>query len=220
MPGSNKDLLLPERLHKLLYWLANEDVYTSDYVRGWLERTPPEQAADDLFLIARLAQPEPHSIWYAFLRATIMVLATADSVSELSPAGRKAGLRAALLLAKRGDTRAIAPLARVFETEGMWKGRYQDAIEAALLQLLSGGEGQSGIHEYAEALRGLAAQIWRSSRGKDLPPRLADLLIAALRRLSIEGAPEDITLFKSIASQRTTTPNWARVQQTASSLVQ
>ncbi len=215
MRGTDSDPRLPKRLHKLLYWLANEDVYTSDYVRGWLERMPPREVADDLLLIATYAQPEPHSLWHAIWRGVIMLLATTDSVSETGPAGRKAGTRAALLLANRNDPHAVAPLVRVFEPQGMWTGRYQNAIEAALHRLLSNPVRQSEVLEYADALRTLIAKIRRSAGKTDLSSSLADLLIAALRHLRTASAEQDAALLNSIAAEQTTKPNLARVQRAA-----
>ena len=211
---------LPEHLRTLHYWLANEDVYTSDYVRNWLTRTPPRQAMDTLARIAENARPEPHSMLYAIFRGMLMIFTTSETVSETGPAGRKAGLRAALLLAQHGDVRCIAPLVRVFETGWLWPGKYQEDIETALTRFLSASGDQPEVRRYADDLRRLAERLWRSGGGRrELPEPHALLLIAILNSLRHGAEESDIALLRSIAGARPARPHRARVTAAASALL-
>lgn len=210
----------PEDLRTLLYWLANEDIYTSPYVRNWLKRTPREEAADVLAHISEYAQPESRSFFHQGFLGLLMMFTTAEVVTKKSPAGRKAGTRAAMLLANRNDLRSLAPLVRVFEPDWFWAGKYQAAIETALLQLLSEAEGQPEIRAHAEDLRNLANRIWRSGpRRADLSPRLTDLLLATLRLLKEIDGETDLALLKSLTEAKATQPNRARIKATATELL-
>jgi hypothetical protein len=168
-----------EELSTLQYWLANEDVYTSAYVLKWLERTPGDVAADMLAVIAKNARPESRSLWWMMFHGLASMLTTAEIISENSPAGRKAGIRAAMLLAHRGDLRALAPLVRVFEPHWFWRSKYQDSIEASLLHLLSHAPEETDWTPYRTDLRTLAEAIRRSGRKQQkLSVRQSDLLTA------------------------------------------
>jgi len=209
-----------EELTTLQYWLANEDVYTSDYVRKWLERTPPERAADTLASIAQYAQPESHSFWWMMFHGLTTMLTTAEIISENSPAGRKMGVRAAMLMANLHDPRACAPLVRVFETHWFWEGKYQAAIETALLRLLADPESVLNGSLSHSDLRELAARIWRTGNHRqELSSRRSDLLIAALHRLKPIVEESDTTLLKSLASAKTLLPQRRKVQEAAASLL-
>ncbi|MCW3052163.1 MAG: hypothetical protein JWN14_1333 [Chthonomonadales bacterium] len=200
----------------LQYWFANEDVYTSAYVRKWLERTPSDEVGDVLAAIAQYAHPEPHSLlWMAFHALTAM-LTTAEIISEKSPAGRKSGIRAAMLLANRNDLRALGPLVHVFEPHWFWKGRYQEAIEAALLHLLSHAPEETEWTPYRADLRTLAEAIRQIGRGRqELSARQADLLIISLKRLASAADADTTILLQTIASTEARTPHRARVQDEA-----
>src|SRR5581483_9917628 len=95
-PNAKEQEKLPDKLQLLLYWLANEDIYTSPYVRNWLKRTPRDEAADILARIADYAQPESRSIVNMLVLGLVMMFTTSQVVLPKSPAGRKAGIRAAL----------------------------------------------------------------------------------------------------------------------------
>lgn len=200
----------------LQYWLANEDVYTSAWVRKWLERTPPQEAADTLAVIAEYANPEPHSLVRMYLHGLIAMLTTAEIISENSPAGRKSGIRAALLLSSKNDLRALAPLVRVFERHWFWKGKYQDAIEGALLHLVSQGPEGADWASHRVALRTLAEAIPHIGNGRqELSARQADLLIAVLQRLAAMADADTGAVLQTIASAEARTPQRVRVQEEA-----
>jgi len=200
----------------LQYWFANEDVYTSAYVRKWLERTPPDEVGDVLAAIAQYARPEPHSLLWMVFHALTAMLTTAEIISEKSPAGRKSGIRAAMLLATRDDLRALGPLVRVFETHGFWKGKYQDGIETALLHLLSRAPEETDWTPYRTDIRTLADAIRQIGRGRqELSARQTDLLIVALQRLASVTDADTTALLQTIASTEARTPHRTRIQDAA-----
>jgi hypothetical protein len=208
-----------EELSTLQYWLVNEDVYTSSYVLKWLKRTPSQEAADTLACIAQQAYPESHSLAWMFFHGLTAMLTTAEIVSKNSPAGRKAGIRAALLLAGRNDPRALAPLARVFEPHWFWESKYQPAIEAALLSFLSKAEPGLNLSSYRDALLGVAERLWHNGAGrKELSARRADLLIALLQQLSTGGEERERRLLKTISAGEARSLQRGRVQETAAAL--
>jgi hypothetical protein len=210
-----------EELTTLRYWLANEDVYMSSYVRGWLERTPPAEAADVLAGVSESAQPEPHSLWWTIFRGLILTFATSEGVSKNSPAARKVGTRAALLLARMDDPRAIPPLVRVFEAEPGRAGKYQGEVERELTRLLSHPIPGPLSREQAEAVEELAERIWSSGRGRrDLSSERADMLIAALSRLSETGAEAERAILHAIATSESGSPNRTRVATAARKLTE
>lgn len=209
-----------DELSTLQYWLANEDVYTSAYVRKWLERTPPDEAADTLASIARYARPEPHSLLWMLFHGLTATLTTAEIISENSPAGRKAGIRAAILLASLNDSRALPPLARVFETHWFWESKYQAAIEGALLRLLTEVPGDTDLRPYREDLLQVAGRIWQVGGGRaELSARRADLLIALLQRLAPITGEAEAALLKTIVSAEARTPQRSRVKEAAAKLL-
>ena len=175
-----------EEVLTLQYWLANEDIYTSTFVKNWLKRTPRGEAADALASIAKYARPESRSpLTMMFLGLTAM-LTTAEIISINSPAGRKAGIRAALLLANLNDVRCLMPLVAVFEMHWFWEGKYQQAIESALLRFLLKDDDSLDWKMHIETLQSLAERIWLSGDAKqDLSVRRTDLLVAALRRMKL-----------------------------------
>ncbi len=210
-----------EERSTLQYWLANEDVYTSAYVRKWLERTPPEEVADTLAQIAEYAHPESRSFFSMFFHGLISMLTTAEIISEKSPAGRKIGIRSAMLLANLNDPRALAPLVRVFETHWFWRGKYQSAIEAALLHLLAGAPEGLDWTPYRADLRAVAENIQQISKGRqELTVRQANLLIGALRHMATVAGETEISLLKTIAFAEARTPLRIRVKEAAEALLQ
>ena len=109
---------------ELRYWLVNEDWYMSRHTREWLERTPPDEAADLLARIAQDANPEPRSAWSMFLTGIASSgFSPSNAIAGKGPDERKAGTRAALMLANLNDARCVAPLVRVFETNGLWQNK-------------------------------------------------------------------------------------------------
>jgi hypothetical protein len=210
-----------QELVDLRHWLANEDVYTSNQVRNWLQHNTPARAANVLAMIAANARPEPHSILYMILRGLAMVFTTSEAVSEHGPAGRKAAKRAAMLLANLHDPRCLRPLVRVFETSWFWEGSNQDLVEAALFRFLTGAEGNSDLSQYSDEIRSLASRVWNAGGGRrELTPTRADLLIAAMKRLKEIGTGPDLNLLASVATAKTNRPNRARVIAAARSLLE
>jgi hypothetical protein len=208
-----------EELSTLKYWLANEDVYTSNYVRKWLERTPSKEAADTLDTIAQYAGPEPHSLWWMLFHGLTAMLTTAEIISEKSPAGRKAGIRAATLLAGLHDPRALPLLIRAFETHWFWEGKYQVAIESALLRFFSEAPADLDLTPYREHLQKLADRIWQIGRGRtELTSRKADLLIALLHRLAPMNGEAVTALLQTIVTSEARTPQRNRVKLAAIAL--
>jgi len=204
----------------LQYWFANEDIYTSAYVRKWLERTPSDEVGDVLAGIAQYALPEPHSLLWMVFHALTAMLTTAEIISEKSPAGRKSGIRAAMLLANLGDLRALAPLVRVFEPHWFWKGKYQEGIEAALLHLLSHTPDTTDWTPYRSDLHTLVNSVRQMGRGRqELSTRQTDLLIIALKRLASAADAEATALLQTIASADARTPQRTRVQEEARKLL-
>ncbi|MES2459931.1 MAG: hypothetical protein V4671_05050 [Armatimonadota bacterium] len=208
----------------LRYWLANEDWYMSRYTREWLERTPPEIAADTLAAIAEDAVAEPRAPWA--IVATVVAsagLATSDGIGGKGPGSRKAGTRAALILAERGDSRAIPPLVRVFSTGGFLQSKYQSQIETALAKLLESADAPSGLPTYAGDIRTLAECIWQSGERQDLSPAHADLLLAAIRTLDAIGGPAELAIIRAIAESTAGNvarqPQRARVKAVAENLI-
>lgn len=203
---------LSDELRLVMYWLANEDLYTSDSVRIWMDRNPPETVADDLARLAANAQPEPRSFWYGLFRGFMMAFGTSDAVSEKGPGGRKAGVRAALLLARMGDLRSLPPLVRAFETHWNRKGKYQDSIERALLGLVENSTGMPETRAYAQDTAMLLERIWRSG-GTDLSPQSADLAIAAVRALAASENDHARRILHEIAASKSSSPNKMRVRE-------
>jgi len=206
--------------HDLRYWLANEDWDMSQYTRRWLERTAPTEAADVLAKIAEGAQPEPSSLLY---RLVLVVALSGFANSVGGVAERKAGVRAALMLARLGDRRAVAPLTRVFDPYGSWQSKYQRNIEGALTRLLTDAARTDGAAHLDEVTH-LVARTWPAD-GKvraDLTPALAELLVACVGYLRAAGSASASTALRSLASRTVDSarhPNRARVQGAAAQAV-
>jgi predicted nucleic acid-binding protein len=204
----------------LRYWLANEDWYMSRYTREWLQRTPSDEATDTLAAIAEDAVAEPRAPWAVM--ATVVAsagLATSDGIGGKGPGARKAGTRAALLLAERNDPRCIPPLVRVFSTGGFLQSKYQSQIESALLRVLSSQDMKQSLTPYAPDIRELVERIWKNGERRDLPAAQADLVIAAIHFLYNVSGTENTELVRGIASRHTANtarqPHRARVKQAA-----
>ena len=126
------------------------------------------------------------------------MLTTAEIISVNSPAGRKSGIRAALLLANLNDARCLMPLVTVFEMHWFWEGKYQQIIESALLRFLSKDDDSLDWEMHIETLQSLVEHIWLSGNAKqDLSVRRTDLLAAALQpmKLTPESARSADSLF-------------------------
>ena len=201
----------------LRYWLANEDWYMSRYTREWLDRTPADTAANTLAEIAEDAVAEPRAPWAVV--ATIVAsagLATSDGIGGKGPGARKAGTRAALILADMQDGRAIPALIRVFSTGGFLQSKYQDQIETALTKYFSTEENGPEVARHAGDIRLLVERIWQSGERQDLTTSLADLLVAALHSLQSLGGWENVrvvtTIRETALANATRQPNRVRVQ--------
>jgi len=214
----NGSTMAPSGNEDLRYWLANEDWYMSQYTRRWLERTPPEAAANTLAAIAEGAEAEPRTGWPAV--ATALAASgffPSDAIAGGKVQARKAGTRAALMLADLNDPRALAPLIRVFG-----QGKYQEQVEAALTRLLIGAVSHpASLPPHVAALRGLAERVWSVGDGKDLPTASAALLGAVLRALRAAGGEADLAVIRRIAAAAASArqPNRARMKQAAASLL-
>ncbi len=173
--------LMTETEDTLRYWLAQEDWYPSRYTQTFLENTPPEEIGDTLARIAADAEPEPHS--YAALLYTAFATAGFLPSAGGKIPRRKAGVRAALLLAERDDPRCIPALTRVFETESVWQNKYQEQIVAALTRYLTKAASGNSEHPYGDEVEQLATRIWNIQPNSDLPVNFARLLLSALRYL-------------------------------------
>ncbi len=218
------DQLRIDQLQILRRWLANEDIYTSEVVRDWLQRTQPHEAADSLARIAETAYPDPHTLGFLLFHGYMTVFTTSEIVTPRSPAGRRAGVRAALLLAKQNDARCLLPLIRVFETYWFWEGKYQEDIESALLQFLTDAADSPEIIPCTADIVDLVRRNWKSGGGhRELSSRRTDLLIAALQCLkATANQPESPSrkLIHSIARTKARTPNRRRASEFAAALLE
>lgn len=210
---------------ELRYWLANEDWYKSRYTMRWQERTPHDEAADTLAEIAQSAQPEPRALWS--VAATIFAssgLATSDGIAGGGAGARKAGTRAALMLAEMEDPRCIAPLVRVFSLGGgLLQNKYHDQITAALLRVLSAAaEGPSPeFVRAAPEVRTLAERIWGTEADlrRDLVPVHTELLRAALQFLAAAGGWDNTEVLRKVAASPVRAPNRLRARDCAQVLL-
>jgi len=199
---------------ELRYWLANEDWYPSRYTREWLERTPPDMASETLARIAEDAYPESHLPWVVFFAALAVAgFFPSNAIAGRRPDARKAGLRAALMLADRNNARALPALVRVFETSGVWQGKYQEKIEAALLRLTDKSASPK-MQQYAPDILALAERLRAFGGRREISPRNTRLLLALLPHL-----PPDAPLLKSIADAQARPPNRRKVSELAQALL-
>jgi hypothetical protein len=198
----------------LRYWLTNEDWYFSQHTRAWLERTPRGEAAEVLARVAADAALEPRTVGNFFATlVTTAGLTPAGAIAGVGPHERKAGTRAALLLAHLGDARAVPALARVWDARESRRSQYHELIEKALTVYLSEPAHDGDLAEHAETLRDLARRLWQpETPRRDLTAPTADLLIAALRPLAAMNAPEDRALLREIADAEGHGPNRQRVR--------
>lgn len=205
----------------LRHWLANEDWYMSRHTRRWLDTTPADVAADTLARIAEAAVPEPRSLWGVFLTAVATSgFSPSGAIAGQGPADRKAGVRAALMLADLNDVRCVPPLVRVFETNPAWQNKYQELIEAALLRFLPRAADLPEARQYAPDIHDLARRLWNPGDvRRDLPARSADLLLAAIRFLHGSGREPDHSLLESIAESTATGSNRLRVREVARAII-
>ena len=185
---------------ELRYWLANEDWYMSRYTRDWLDRTPRDRAVDVLAGIAEGADREPRSVFAAGL-LLMAWFSISGSVSS-GPNVRKAGTRAALMLAKLDDSRAIPALARVYSASGRRQGKYHELVEAGLAGILSRKAGDAEIVGYRGIVQERAEGVWKTfDRRRDLSAGAADLLIACFRVLAAPGMEADCGVLRAAAAE-------------------
>lgn len=187
---------MTETEETLRYWLAQEDVYPSRYTQNFLRNTPETEANDTLTGIAFDAEPEPHS-YLAMLYTAFATVGFMPSAGGRIPR-RKAGVRAAMLLADRNDYRCVAPLVRVFETDAVWQNRYQTQIVSALTHFFAGNAGRISLPEVTRDAERVAGRVWNHAPRRDLPPAWARLLVAALRFVRAIHIESDI--LQSIAT--------------------
>ena len=200
---------------KLRYWLANEDWYISSHTRDWLVRTPPEEAARTLAEIAESAGLERGGL--LSLAQTLLAAFSISGSVTTGPASRKAGIRAAIMLGRMKDARAISPLARVYTPSH--PGKYHKLIEEALTDAISHGDSQT-IRSQVSIVEGLAEIIWTSVRaGRDFDNTRADLLIAAMSALVQPGAKSASGIVRMVAESRSEKPNRVRAREAARELL-
>lgn len=217
---SEPALVSEEEYEELEYWLSNEDWYKSRFTQNWLKRTPPEVAVEVLAPLAAKADLEPRNPWAMFVRGFVASGFSATSaIAGQKIRLRRAGVRAALLLAELNDARAIPALTRVFEANRNWQHKYQELIEDALIQFLSTGENIARASPYAGHLRDLAQRIWESSSDRrDLSHRYMEVLLSLVRALHQIGGDEYWSFLKGIAQPEAQAPNRRRVQEVISGL--
>lgn len=183
---------MTETEETLRYWLAQEDWYPSSYTQKFLDTNSGEVVGDTLARIAGDAEPEPHS--YGALLYTAFA-----TIGFMPSAGgkilrRKAGVRAALLLAERNDARCVPALIRVFETEGVWQNKYHEQIVSALTRYFADAADGGEETGYVTEVAGLVARIWEHAQNTDLSPSLARLLLSAAGYLRATGAKQHAIL--------------------------
>lgn len=201
---------------QLGYWLANEDWYMSRHTRQWLDQTPPAVATDTLARIAEQAAKEPQALWYR-AAATFAAGFSPSGVADPRMAARKAGLRAALMLADLGDVRAVVPLVRVWEPDPARQGKYHPRIEESLSRLLA-NVAPEDVPVLAPELRALAQTVWQTGgERRDLSPLLADLLKIVFRLLESSGEANSTDTLLPPVHAKPNQPNRARVLETAQS---
>ena len=190
---------------QLRRWFVHEDIYLSAFTRQWLERTPPDEAADLLAHIAQDAQLEGLSLLALLARS----FALAGFSPSLAIAGggvyaRKAGIRAALLLASLNDARALTPLARLWSVNPLNQSKYHDKIEWSLVVLLSDDFTPDELRLHVPAVADLARRVWNVGLPRrDLTPQRAALIRAALTSV----ARTDANAAHSLADFLTATPS-------------
>jgi hypothetical protein len=225
-------------------------------VEEWLKKTPPNDAAN---LLARVLAKHParsaraETYLYALIFAFLLVMVAAlvwkvlrefqgivpvwafvFPIVLLSRQG-SVGRRAALLLARLDDRRAIPGLAAAWNPSPNQKQRAEnERIEAELDRLITlhtAGQAYPSITTTLVLGRLLrrAARAWRSEakRGSgkiDLSDSRANMLLAAVRFLGQNGTPEDAAILNEIARlpltyTGETPPNRDAVRETAAFLV-
>ncbi len=201
---------------ELRHWLANEDWYPSRHTRLWLERTDPEVAADVLAGLAERADLESKNPAVQFLATFAAGFSPSGTIGGEAAIDRKAGIRAALMLAEMGDVRSVPPLVKIFEPYQTRQSKYQGQIEKLLSSLFTQAA-QNPTPEIvptcAAPARTLAERIWNERANYDLNQSLADLLVKTARLLiAIENEPNRLFL-NQIVESATARPNRKQVQE-------
>jgi hypothetical protein len=203
---------------ELQYWLENEDWYRSRYTENWLQRTPPEAAANILAPLAEKADLEPRNPWAMLVRGFVASgFSPTSAIAGQKIRIRRAGVRAALLMADLDDARALPALIRVFEPNPNWQHKYQELIENALIRFLDSDDNQAKAEPYAAHLRDLARRIWEADERHDLSPRFAEVLLSLIGTLGRFRDEETVAFLRSLAASSPANPNQQRVRDAARS---
>lgn len=220
-------------------------------VNRWLEVTDYNEAADILARILQKQTPEKLQSYLTVMWVLVAVFLTIFFLTYLLPlllngkSGGGPGIismlpiffavygqrftiapRAALLLARLNDQRAVAGLADTWLPNARVNSTYakeQSEFAPNLVRLLDGLSGPSVIAapETRASLRRLLKRLvpFKRTPRKDLTEEVADVLIAALRVLSRTGANEDKELLARIADAnviaKQSTPNRDLVREAA-----
>lgn len=200
---------------QLRRWLIHEDVYLSRHTREWLKTTPPEVAADMLARIAQDAALESAHPVALFLRGFVLAGFTPSmAILGGSVYDRRAGIRAAILLGRLGDPRAIEPLSRLWTDNRIIKSKYHNDFEAILIHLLRHITPEE-IVPYADALYDLLRRIWKSRPYRDLTASETELLLAGLGALPAAARTENAALRSLLNASAAAQPNRKRIQEAA-----
>ncbi|MDX1931182.1 MAG: hypothetical protein SFU56_01115 [Capsulimonadales bacterium] len=206
---------------ELRYWFNIEDWYPSTYTKNFLARTPREDASDLLAHIAQDAECQTPTVWWVVLMAFLASgFSTSTGVAGRKITDKRAGIRAALHLSTLDDPRAIAPLARVWQTDSWKKSKYQDEVETALIRLFERTRATDYAHGYSPDVTELVYRAWKADRWHDLSNRRTDLLLAALHYLGGRSEEEERAAIRFIADQKTQRPNRTLVRDTARELLE
>jgi hypothetical protein len=223
-------------------WLENALTYyyapgVRARLEAWLILTPDHQVADLLlrvlnennvfygmnrFVAAFALLVTVGMILYSLLNGGTGVLWTlvlVPFVASLFP-GRWAGYRrAALLLAERGDDRAIPFLLEFF----YWPGRYgrrseeSKAVVAHLTRLLTHTQPTGTQAHVAESLRDFARRrlFGRAFQARVVGDADADLFLCVVRYLAAHGGTADQSLLVRLATLTPASPNARAVVEAA-----
>jgi hypothetical protein len=208
---------------ELRHWLANEDWYPSRHTQAWLSRTDPDVAADILASLAERADLESRNPAVQFIATFAAGFSPSGTIGGEGAIDRKAGIRAALMLAEMGDVRSVPPLVRIFEPYETRQSKYQAQIEKLLGGIFTQAAQNSTseiVAVCADPARTLAERIWNERTNRDLTPVLADLLYSVARFLLATGNEQNRTVVQRIAENNATKPQRRNAQDQIRLLLQ